>query len=96
VHLSVWKVYRGKTADWIWTLFGVVREVNRGMGILDGVEIVEGKEHLIEAIYISKRVDNTITYARCSRLFMVRNVVHCRPKSCHRNISLDNVQNVRL
>ena len=30
-----------KTADWIWMLFGVVSGVGRGMGVLDGVEIVE-------------------------------------------------------
>jgi len=29
-------------ADWIWKLFGG-RGVDRGMGVLDGVEIVEGK-----------------------------------------------------
>ena len=31
--------------------------------------------------YILKHVENTVTYVRCNRLFTVRNVVHCRPKS---------------
>jgi len=43
--------------------------------------------HLIEAIYISECIDYTSSYVRCNRLFTVRNVVHCRPKSCHHNIS---------
>ena len=43
VGLSVWKVYCGKMADWIWMPFGLVSEVGRGIGILDGVEIVEGE-----------------------------------------------------
>jgi len=30
-------------ADWIWMPFGVVSGVGRGMGVLDGVDIVEGK-----------------------------------------------------
>ena len=33
----------GKTADWIWMLFGVVSGVGQWMGVLDKVEIVEGK-----------------------------------------------------
>jgi len=34
-------VYHGKTADWAQMLFGVVSGVDRGMGTLDGVVIVE-------------------------------------------------------
>jgi len=30
-------------ADWIWMPFGVVSVVGRGMGVLDGVMIIEGK-----------------------------------------------------
>jgi len=33
----------GKKADWIWTPFEVTSGVGRGMGVLDGVEIVERK-----------------------------------------------------
>jgi len=36
-------VYYGKMADWIWMPFGMVSGVGRGMGVLDGVEIVVGK-----------------------------------------------------
>ena len=36
VDLSVWKVYCGKTADWIRMPFGMVSGVGRGMGVLDG------------------------------------------------------------
>jgi len=43
VGLSIQWVNGGKTADWIWMLFGVVSGVGRGMGVLDGVEIVEGE-----------------------------------------------------
>ena len=44
VCLSVWKVYFGKTADWIRMQFGMVSGVIRGMGVLDVVVIVEGIE----------------------------------------------------
>ena len=43
VCVSAWRAYCGKTADWIWMLFRVVSEVSRGMGVLNGVEIVEGE-----------------------------------------------------
>jgi len=43
VGLSVQKVYSGKTADWIQMPFGMVSGVGRGMGVLDGVVIVEGE-----------------------------------------------------
>ena len=43
VGLSVQKVYSGKTADWIQMLFVMVDGVGRGMGVLDGVVIVEGE-----------------------------------------------------
>jgi len=42
VCLSV-KVYCGKMVEWIWMPFGMVGEVGRGRGVLDGVVIVEGK-----------------------------------------------------
>ena len=37
------KVYCGKTADWIRMPFGVVSEVGLGMGVREGVVIVEGQ-----------------------------------------------------
>jgi len=43
VGRSVRRVYCGKTADWIWMPFGLVSRVGRGMGVLNGVEIVEGE-----------------------------------------------------
>jgi len=43
VCLCVRKVYCGTTADWIRMPFGVVSGVGRGMGISDGVVIVEGE-----------------------------------------------------
>ena len=36
------RVYCGKMADWMCMPFGVVSGVGRAMGVLDGVEIVEG------------------------------------------------------
>jgi len=39
--LSVRKVYCGETADWTRMPFGVVSGVGRGMGVFDGVVIVE-------------------------------------------------------
>jgi len=41
VYQSVRKVYCGKTADLIRMTFGLVSGVGRGMGVLDGVVIVE-------------------------------------------------------
>jgi len=35
VCLSAWKVFCGKTADWIWMTFGVVSGVVRMIGVLD-------------------------------------------------------------
>jgi len=43
VDLSVREVYCGKTAEWIRMSFGMVSGVGRGMGVLDGVVVVEGK-----------------------------------------------------
>jgi len=43
VCVSVWIVYCGKTADWIRKPFGTVSGVGPGMGVLDGVVIVEGE-----------------------------------------------------
>ena len=37
------KVYCGKTTDWIRMQFGMVSGVGQGMGVLDGVVIVEGE-----------------------------------------------------
>jgi len=37
----VQRVYCGKMADWVWMPFGVMSGISRGMGVLDGVEIVE-------------------------------------------------------
>jgi len=46
LFLSVWwsvrRVYCDKTADWIWMQFRMLSVVGRGMGVLHGVEIVEG------------------------------------------------------
>jgi len=47
VCLSVQKVYCGKMAHWIWMLFRVVRGANRGMDVLNGVEIAEGAEAIL-------------------------------------------------
>jgi len=44
IGLSVRKEYCGKTAEWILMPFGTVSGVGRGMGVLDGVVIVEGEE----------------------------------------------------
>ena len=41
--LSIPKAYCGKTADWIWMPFMMVSGVGRGMGVLNGVVIVEGE-----------------------------------------------------
>ena len=41
VGLCVWKVYCGKTADLIQTLFGLVSGISRRIGVLDGVVIVK-------------------------------------------------------
>jgi len=41
VCVSVRKVFCGKTADSIRMPFGVVSGVSRGMGVLDGVVVVE-------------------------------------------------------
>jgi len=35
--------YCGKTAEWIQILFGKMSEIGRGMGVLDGVDIVKGE-----------------------------------------------------
>ena len=43
VILSVCKVYCGKMAEWICMPYGMVSGVSRGMGVLDGVVIVEGE-----------------------------------------------------
>jgi len=47
VCLFVRKVYCDKAAEWIRMLFGVESGVGRGMGILDGVIIVEGEEAVL-------------------------------------------------
>jgi len=43
VGLSYCNVYCSKTAQWIRLLFGILIGVGQGMGVLDGVVIVEGK-----------------------------------------------------
>jgi len=43
VCLSVRKVYCGKTAEWIWMPFRVMRGVGWVMGVLDRVVVVEGQ-----------------------------------------------------
>ena len=43
VGQSVQKLYSGKMAEWIRMPFGMVSRVCRGMGVLDGVFIVEGE-----------------------------------------------------
>jgi len=43
VDLSARKVYSGKTAGWIRMPFEMVSGVGRGMGVLDGVVIIEGE-----------------------------------------------------
>jgi len=35
----------GKTADYVWMPFGVVSGVGQGMGVLDGVEIAQGRDN---------------------------------------------------
>jgi len=44
---SVWKVYCGKTADWIWMPFGVMSGVGQGMGVLDGVLMPQGEGEVL-------------------------------------------------
>jgi len=43
ISLSLREVYCGKMAEWIRMPFGMVSRVCRGMGVLDGVFIVEGE-----------------------------------------------------
>jgi len=43
VGQSVRKVYCLKTAEWIWMPFGVVTDVGRGMGVLDGDDHWRGR-----------------------------------------------------
>jgi len=40
-------LYFGKTVNWIRMLFGVVSGVSRGMGVLDGVVIVEREGQIL-------------------------------------------------
>jgi len=47
VALFVFKVYCGKMAERIRMLFGVGSGVGQGMGVLDGVVIVEGEETVL-------------------------------------------------
>jgi len=41
VCLSVRKVYCGKMAEWIRVLFGTESVVGQGMGVLDGVDVLQ-------------------------------------------------------
>jgi len=47
IGLSVQKMYCGKTAEWIRMPFGMVSGVGRGMGVLDGLVIVEGEREVL-------------------------------------------------
>jgi len=38
----------GKTVHWIWMPFGVVNVVGRGMGVIDGVDIIYRKQTFLE------------------------------------------------
>jgi len=71
-HLSVCvcvrKVYCGKTADWIRMPFGVVRGVGRGMGVLDGVMIVEGEWAVLGVILGRPIVTNEAFATRSSQI----------------------------
>jgi len=64
VCLLVWKVYCGKTADWIQMPFWVVSGVGRGMGVLDGVEIVKGEGAVLEVNVGHPIVTNDILCGR--------------------------------
>jgi len=44
VCLSVWKVYCGKTANWI--QIDVVSGGGQGMGVLDGVHVPQAEEEV--------------------------------------------------
>jgi len=35
LSVCLWKVYFGKTANWIWMPFRMVSGISRGMGVLD-------------------------------------------------------------
>ena len=45
-QLVQWVNY-GEAADWIWMPFEVVSDVDRRMGVLDGVEIVKGEVRIL-------------------------------------------------
>ena len=53
--MCVWKVYCGKTADWIIIPFGVVSGIGRGMGVLDGVAIVE-REGAVSSVNLERPI----------------------------------------
>jgi len=72
VGRSVRKVYCGKTVEWIRVSFGVVSGVDRGMGVLDGVVIVEEEEAVLgvklrRSIVIGplRRGSSQITFRTC-------------------------------
>jgi len=44
--VSVRWVNCGKTAEWIWVPFGVMSGVGSGIGVLDGVQVLQEKEEV--------------------------------------------------
>ena len=48
--MSVRKVYCDKTADSIRMPFGIVSRVGRGMGVLDGVHVPQGKKRFWRSV----------------------------------------------
>ena len=50
MSVCVWKVYCGKTADWIRIPFGVMSGAGRGMGVFDGVHVPQG-EGVVLGVY---------------------------------------------
>jgi len=62
---SVQKVYCGKTADWIRMPFEVVSGVGQGLGVLDGVVIVEG-EGAVFGMNLEHNIVTSRAFATCS------------------------------
>jgi len=56
VGRSVREVYCGKTADLTWMPFGVVSVVGRGIGVLDGMEIVEGEWAVLRGVNFGRPI----------------------------------------
>jgi len=80
VCLSVRKVYCGKMADWIRIPFGVVSGVGRGIGVLDGVQVPQGKGgvgHFVNRHFQAKR-------AKYSNVHIMETTVWIPTKFCLR------------